>query len=343
MAHLTPKENYLRIGRHEQAEYIPSLIPFRDRILPTYPIGLFAMQFGQDTLESGWEQPYGEWQDFWGATFINYDGFPAALPKPGHFPLKDIRHWDKFIQRPEVSNINLAEMANEELSHVNRTQLALTSDVGFQPFQQLVALMGFTEALCALEEEPEAVKEMLNYMADWYVPLIRANLHYWQPDIVTIADDTAAKYQPLFSLKTFRDIFLPIYSKLLSPAHEIGALIDYHNCGKCELFLPDMLKLGISYWNPCELDNNLFGIKMEHGRDLTLSGCWYYDVQPKDPQEKVRFLVDEYLDTFARDGGLIAMAFAGPLDMSIEDAPVWKKVNYWICDELYNYGTKILA
>ena len=40
------------------------------------------------------------------------------------------------------------------------------------PFQQLIAFMGFTEGLIAMHEEPEAVKELLHYMADFYVPII---------------------------------------------------------------------------------------------------------------------------------------------------------------------------
>jgi len=341
MALLTPKENYLRVGRHEIPEYVPTLIPFRDHGLATYPAGLLAMQFGQDELVAGWRQPEGEWKDFWGATFIFYDGFPAGLPKPGTFPLKDIRRWYDIVKWPSIPDLDLYQMSREELSNIDRTQLAVTCDVGMQPFQQLVALMGFTEALCALEEEPEAVKEMLNYMADWYVPIIQKNLEYWRPDIVTIADDTAAKFHTFFSVECFRDIFKPIYGRLLAPARNMGALIDYHNCGKCESFIPDAIDLGANYWNPCELDNNLFGVKKAFGNQLVLNGCWYYDIKPTDSEERVRSSVDEYLNTFAKDGGLIAMAFAGNLDMSVEESPKWKKVNYWICDELYKYGTEM--
>jgi hypothetical protein len=338
---LTPKENYLRVGRHEIPEYVPSLIPFRDRSLATFPAGLFAQQFGQNELKTGWVQPYGQWKDFWGANFILNEGFPAGLPKPGAFVFDDIRHWDRYLRWPRIPRMDFGQMSREELSQIDRSRVAVTCDVGMQPFQQLVALMGFTEALCALAEEPESVKEFLNYLADWYVPLIERTVAYWRPDIVTIADDTAAKFHPFFSLDTFRDIFKPIYRKLLEPVLAYGALIDYHNCGKCEMFIPDMLDLGVNYWNPCELENNLFAVKMQYGDQIALNGCWYYDVRPEDPQDKVRYLVREYLDTFARGGGLIAMAFAGNLDMAEEDAPRWKKVNYWIYDELYSYGTQI--
>jgi len=193
MATLTPKENYLRIGRHEIPEWIPTMMPYKDHGAATKGAGLFAMGIGQGEYRTGWTQPKGEWKDFWGASYIWEEGVIAGLPKPNTWVIHDITKWADVLQKPVVPDLDWEAMAKAELDEIDRSQLAVTCDLGMQPFQNLVALMGFTETLCALYEEPEAVKELLEYLTDWWVPMIELEIKYWKPDIVTMADDTAAK------------------------------------------------------------------------------------------------------------------------------------------------------
>jgi hypothetical protein len=341
MAKLTPKENYLRVGRGEIPEYVPGFMPYKDHGASTAHGGAFIMGVGQARLQTGWQQPHGEWQDIWGANYIFENGMNAGLPKPGAFILDDVTKWEKVIKKPDISGYDFAGEAQKELAGVDRSQVAFTTDIGFQPFQQLVAFMGFNETLCAMFEEPEAVKDLLDFMADFYVEANIKILDAWKPDIVTMADDTAAKAQPFFSVQMYRDIFKPVYAKVTKPARDRGILVDFHNCGHCEAFVDDMVDWGVNYWNPCEDSNDLVAIRKRHGAKITLQGGWNYSVKLDDSESTVRGYVREYLDKYAKDGGFIAFAFAGNFMAGPEEMAKWGPINNWLQDELYSYGEAI--
>jgi uroporphyrinogen-III decarboxylase len=244
------------------------------------------------------------------------------------------------IKHPVV-DLDFAAAAKSELDKVDRNQAAFTCDLGFQPFQQLVAFMGFTETLCFMYEEPDAVKDLLNFMADWYVPLIEKILDHWKPDIVTMADDTAAQANPFFSVEMYRDIFKPIYRRITKPAIDRGVLVDFHNCGRCEPFVPEMVDLGVNYWNPCQLENDLVAIQKRFGNKIVITGGWDYSIKLSDTEETVRGYVRQYLDKYARNGGFIAAAFAGDFMGGPDAMAAWGPINNWLADEIYTYGEAI--
>jgi hypothetical protein len=341
MAKLTPKENYLRLGRGEIPEYVPAFMPYKDHGPTVAHGGAFIMGIGQGELKTGWEQPHGEWDDIWGAHYIWEQIMNAGLPKPGAFILDDITKWETVVKKPDVSGYDFAAAAQEELAKVDRTQMAFACDLGYQPFQQLVAFMGFTETLCALFEEPQAVKDLLDYMADFYVEVGTKILDHWKPDIVTMADDTAAKANPFFSVEMYKDIFKPVYDKITKPARERGVLVDFHNCGHCEAFVDDMVDFGVNYWNPCESTNDLSAIQARHGNKIVLMGGWDYNITLEDSEETVRGYVRQYLDRYAKNGGFIASAFAGNFMAGPEEMAKWMTINGWLQDELYAYGEAI--
>jgi hypothetical protein len=156
-----------------------------------------------------------------------------------------------------------------------------------------------------------------------------------------MADDTAAKANPFFSVEMYKDIFKPVYDKVTKPARDRGILVDFHNCGHCEAFVDDMVDFGVNYWNPCESSNNLAAIQQRHGNKIVLMGGWDYNITLEDSEETVRGYVRQYLDRYARNGGFIASAFAGNFMSGPEEMAKWGPVNGWIQDELYTYGEAV--
>jgi hypothetical protein len=341
MATLTAKENYLRLGRREIPEWVPTFMPYKDHGPATAAGGAFIMGIGQGELKPGWTQPHGDWKDLWGANYTWEEGTLAGLPKPNAFILEDPSQWERVIKHPVVPDFDWAAAAKAELDKVDRSQVAFCCDLGFQPFQQLVAFMGFTETLCAFYEEPEAIKALLNYLADWYVPVIEKVLDYWKPDIVTMADDTAARQHPFFSVQMYKEFFKPIYRRITKPALDRGVFVDFHNCGRCEDFVDDMVDIGVNFWNPCQIENDLVAVQRKHGNRIAIQGGWDYDVKLSDSESTVRGYVRDYLDKYAKNGGFIAFAMAGDFMSGPEEMAKWGPINGWLSDELYTYGTAI--
>jgi hypothetical protein len=265
----------------------------------------------------------------------------AGLPKPGHFILSDVTKWDKVVKHPayhdDFFTTDWEAMAKEDLSEIDRSQYGVTSNVGFGPFTTLISYMGFTEGLCALLEEPDAVKEMLNYICDYYTPIIERTIEFYKPDVVSMFDDTASKYAPFFSVEVYRDIFKPIYARISKVAQDRGIPIQFHNCGRAEDFVADMIDFGVRFWDPAQQSNDLLKVKEDFKGQIAVCGGFDF-VPPADrdaTEDEVRSYVRSVLDKFAPGGGY---AFCGGIIGPASKSEITMKLNGWIQDEVVVYG-----
>ncbi|MCL1802317.1 MAG: hypothetical protein FWG30_01565 [Eubacteriaceae bacterium] len=345
MAKITAKENYLRLGRGEIPEWIPGFMPYKDHGPSTAMAGPLTMWVGQSDLKPRWMQPREAWKDFWGATYIvgpEDTGF-AGIPDVANPVLKDITKWREVIKKPDMPNLDWESMSKTELEGINRDEVALSCSIGMQPFEQLVALTGFNDALIYMYEEPEEVIELLNFMTDWYVPILENIVKYYRPDVMAIADDSAARYAPFFSVDMYRKIFKPIYTRITKPATDTGAFIDFHNCGKCDVFIGDMLDFGVRYWNPAQPENDFEFLKSTYGNRITISGGWYAPhLSIESSEEEVRQAVRDHINKLGKGGGYIffgGISNPNSCAMGVAPSPEMQKINGWIADELYEYGS----
>jgi hypothetical protein len=341
MSVLTAKENYLRVGRGQIPEWVPGFMPYKDHGPATIPAGPFNITSGQAEMVSGWTQPHGDWKDLWGANYTWEPLTNAGLPKPNAAILHDISDWQKVIKHPAVPQSDWAAMAKAELDKIDRSQTAVAGELGFQPFQQLVAFMGFEEGLIALYEDPDACSDLLNYMADWYIPRIQTTLDFWKPDVMSMGDDTASAANPFFSLEIYRKVFKPIYMRITKPIRDRGVLINFHNCGRSEDFVGEMIDVGANYWNPCQESNDLVAVQKKYGNKIALTGGWDYKINLTDSESTVRGYMREYLDKYAKNGAFSSFAMAGDFFGGPEEFAKWGPINNWLNDELYEYGTAI--
>ena len=307
MTDWTPKENFMAVLGGE----IPQSVP-------RYNMGMKTMNGRETTRGVGPSilrkmdshmSPKGG-KDIWGVSYVANEetGF-ASIPEPNNFILDDITKWRDIVKAPEIDlDIDWEAMAKKDMedAEIDRNVTAVYSSAMLMPFQQLVAFMGFSEGLCALYEEPEEVKALLNYMTDFYVPIIEKTIEYYKPDCYYMLDDTASRYSTFFSKEIYQDIFRPIYDRLAAPANERGLPIGFHNCGRCETFLDEMVGFGVKWWDPAQHDNDLLGIKEKYGRDLVITGGWEVQLMPSWPDvsdDEVRQTVYDTVDKLAPGGG----------------------------------------
>jgi uroporphyrinogen-III decarboxylase len=208
--------------------------------------------------------------------------------------------------------------------------------IGLMPFQQFIAFMGFTNGLMAMVEEPEAVKELLHFMTDVYMPVVQAAVDYYEPDMLYLLDDTATNLNPFISTAMFRDILKPVYKRLTQPAVDRGIPIQFHNCGRCEDFIDDMLDIGTTIWDPAQVTNDLAAIKNKYGRRFAMAGGFWMPVRAWADyrEDEVRQAVRDCIDRYAPGGGFL---FAGGVG-GIGADPAAMTVNGWVQEEAYRYG-----
>jgi hypothetical protein len=281
--------------------------------------------------------------DLWG---VPYESVPQvggfSLPKPGVFILKDIRKWRDVIKIPErLTTMDWKAVAEDALKKLpySRDTVSLwygPSGLGF--FMSLMGLMGFTEGLCAMFEEPDAVKELFDYMHQFYLGICEQVIDIINPDVLSLADDTAAERAPFISREMYREYLIPLYDDYARFARNRGIPIDMHNCGKSGVFFEDLTRIGVSAWEPVQLSNDIKAIQKKMGRQLVIGGGWEgrgrlteADVTDEEIRESARVC----LDTYARDGGFMFAAAYTPGGLNDERTAHWNAV---LQKEVYDYG-----
>jgi hypothetical protein len=278
--------------------------------------------------------------DPWGVPFVtNEETGYAAIPRTHDFILTDITKWRDVIKMPNMEDIDweLAAQRDREKFKPDPEQTVFTISGYADLFQQFIGMMGFTEGLCAMYEEPDSVKELFDYMSDFYLTIAKNTIDYSKPDMVGLTDDTATANDPFVSMDMFRELLKPFYKKELQPALDRGIPVEIHNCGRCEDQIEDWFDLGVIGWNPAQTMNDLEGIKAKYGNKLFLCGCWDSSGpvgQADATEEFVREQVRETINKFAKGGGFV---FWGSVYGPAGDEYTINKKR-WLTEEVETYG-----
>jgi uroporphyrinogen-III decarboxylase len=269
---LSAKENFLRVLRGEDPEFIP-----------VYTMGM--IRGGEATASDTIISPDFLMQfitnpdhiDIWGVKYIPVEeANGAVIPDNTQFILNDIRNWRDVIKAPDISQIDWEKMYREELKskNIDRSQTAVLMNVMGSYFQNLMAFMGFMNGLCAYYEEPDEVHALYEYLSDFYYEVAVNYMDVSKPDVVSLFDDSAAWGNPFISRDMFREFLLPHYARLTKLAVDRGIPVSFHNCGLCEIFIDDYVDIGVTMWDPAQTCNDLAGIKKKYGKKLVIAGGW---------------------------------------------------------------------
>jgi hypothetical protein len=302
---LTPKENLMRMLHGQIPEWLPrySIFYLIDPEIPEAPANFWY----RPGILNGERATGGK--DIWGVQYVPTESTGgAALPKPGEFILKDIRKWRDVIKNPDTSGWDWETLATKDLKalNVNRKETAVSFSACFGYFQTLCNFMGFTEGMIAMHEEPEEVKALIQYLADFFVMVEEKMIDYVQPDIIQLFDDTAAERAPFISPEMYREFLLPHYDRHARFGRDRGIPVAMHNCGHSEAFFEDLTRIGVVQWDPVQLSNDIHGIQARYGRNLVLCGGWEGRgrlLEDDVTEEELRQSVRDAMDQYGQNGG----------------------------------------
>ncbi len=292
---ITPKENYLRMLNREIPEYVPSSYdPYRNMVSEelltpnSAPEGIYISSFGVEYV---------------GCESMNM----GAMPNPNKILCPDITQWDKYIKKPDVSDRDWEGYYKAQESKWDRVNKALGVGGG-DYWLTAVSFLGMQNTVLAMYEEPDALKEMLEYVSDFYIEVLKQQIYYTHPDILSMMDDDAAYLNPFFSLEMYREFFKPLQQRHIDVAHDNGMLVVRHDCGRCEPFVDDWVQMDVRAWGPAQVTNDLKGIKAKYGNKIAIDGGW--DTQGElgrgdVPIPKLKDALAEYVDTLAPGGGFV--------------------------------------
>lgn len=337
MAQRTMKEMYLGMLRGEEPDYLLQYSYGRNPYSTRDPasVGCFPSILRETRNRTG--------RDIWGVPYVaNRESGFAMLPEPGNFILKDITKWRDVIKAPDYSDIDWEALAKRDLSNLaesgfDRSRSAVAFGLHNGYFQALMAFMGFVEGLCAIQEEPEEVYALFDYLCTFYEGVAERCIDYYKPDILQLTDDIAAWAMPFVSPEQYRTLIKPFQVRDAAFGNERGLPIAMHCCGKCEMFVEDWVGFGVRLWDPPQTSNDLSAIQEKYGNQIILEGGFdaVGDLMSADcTEERFKAAVREAIDRFATDHLFVFnhWLYGDPDNSAFNDR------NRWMTEVVEDYG-----
>ena len=207
-------------------------------------------------------------------------------------------------------------------------------------FERLWSLRGMENALTDFYLYPDEVHRLFDALTNFYCRVIERLAKEWQADAIFISDDIGMQTGPFFSLEIFREFFKPYYKRLFDTAHANGMHFWLHACGNIELFIPELIEIGLDVLHPIQkYTMSEQRIAEQYGNDICI---WAgFDVQrtipygtPEDVRNEVRFMLDTYKN---KNGRLIMTLGNG----ATSDTPIESLKALF--EETIEYSKKVYA
>lgn len=294
---LTKKENYRLALKHDPNQ---QWVPFSNDCCQMMSVSVLQEKppFGQNGT------------DWYGGSWL-WDGMCF-----GHAPdvrqepiVKDITRWRDYVHFPDVESLDWEAAAARDTAQLDRENCHIRYTMDMGPFERANNLLGYTEAFMAMAEEPEAYKELIDAIADFKIQLLHKILPLYRPDEVMFHDDLGTSIGPMISLDMYREILKPAHKRIIDTVHSYGVLYNHHSCGKMELFIDDLIEIGVDLINPIQRINDWKSIAEKYGDKVVFDvGCGNND-RPELTTEDIHEEVHTLIDTFGPTHGLIINSF----------------------------------
>ncbi|MBK5243874.1 MAG: uroporphyrinogen decarboxylase [Eubacteriaceae bacterium] len=212
----------------------------------------------------------------WGITFDwpadQIGSFP--MHDDEHKVLKDITNWKESVKAPSVFYTDEEWAAAEaHAKSVDRNDKFVTAFCAPGIFEMTHHLMSMEDALMALYEEPEAMKELIDYVVEYELAYAAEVVKHIHPDALFHHDDWGSQRSSFISPAMFDEFILPAYKKVYGFWKANGVeLIVHHSDSYAANLVPEMLDMGIDIWQGVMTTNNVPELIKQFGGKITFMG-----------------------------------------------------------------------
>ena len=304
----------LRAYRHENPEWVPN--GFTDI----------------DIWDSFGERYFGEGSgdDWFGVNWTYTPELHSQTETPGQEIIEDLENWQEKIHFPELSSYNWTDIAAQATAHWDRENKVTLCMLLNGPFERMMSLMGFENAVCAFLETPDEVHELFEAVTKHKCRYLKILKEYFDFDIIAFHDDWGNNQNMFFSMDMWREFIKPCIKKVVDCTHELGMIFEMHSCGYIKPTVAELVELGIDSIQPLQYCNDVPELKEKYGRQILLSGGFNTQgvlERPGAAEAEIRAEVRRAIDALAPEGGYCALV---PI---IDD---W--VRGIVIDEVTRYG-----
>lgn len=136
-------------------------------------------------------------------------------------------------------------------------------------------IVGTERILYALSDDPEWCMDIFSHLLEVNLSLLEM---VWDAgyefDSIFWWDDMGYKHSQFFSLRMYRNLLKPFHQRAIDWAHAKGIKAHLHSCGDINVFIPDLVGMGLDALNPLEVKAGMdpIHLKQTFGKDLVLHG-----------------------------------------------------------------------
>jgi uroporphyrinogen decarboxylase len=201
-----------------------------------------------------------------------------SMPMYLEWPVKNRKDWEELKARLDPTDPRRypKEWSNEYVQHLQGAEFPVSLWVGGF-FNLGRSFMGTVPFVSAFYNDPEMVRDMMDFQATFIVESIRNAVETLRSaiDVFGISEDMAYKHGPHVSPKLFRELILPGYKKVTSflKRNEIDTIfIDTD--GNPNALIPLLLEGGVNGLLPLEVTAGVDAVSLrkEYGTSLKLCG-----------------------------------------------------------------------
>jgi hypothetical protein len=215
-------------------------------------------------------------KDSWGVTRAWPANVPGAFPvhDAAHKVLKDIAKWEKVVKAPTLDYPQSEwDKYKPAIDEVDKNEVFVTLFGAPGIFEQIHYLMGMDDSLIAFYEEPEAMKELIDYVTEWKLGYAKLLCDNFAPEVIFQHDDWGSHRSSFLSPAMFEEFFLEPYKKWYGYYKERGVqLVVHHNDAYSANLVPFMIEMKIDIWQGCVSTNNVPELIKKYGGKISFMG-----------------------------------------------------------------------
>ena len=143
------------------------------------------------------------------------------------------------------------------------------------PFWQLREWLGFENLCVLLHDDPDFVREMVDFWQRFVSGLLGRILPHYLPDFIKVSEDMAYKEKPMIGPEMVRRFLLPCWKAWADQARGAGVpVFEVDSDGHVGLLLPLFIEGGFNCNSPMEVaaGNDLPAYRRQYGRRMAYRG-----------------------------------------------------------------------
>ncbi len=221
--------------------------------------------------------------------------------------ITDLASLERYTaQAPEPADMAFAACAEVFARRAAETQLCRVFQVG-GVYSHSEASMNLEGLSIALYEQPELVRRMFQWQADFVVATLELLLPRYEVDFVLYGDDMAFKTGTFMSPAHFREFLWPHLKRICDTVKRFGLPIVLHSDGNLLEIMDDLLAAGFVGIHPMEnLAMDIVAVHEKYGDRLCCIGNLDVDLIDRCPVEQVEAEVRRLLRSLGRRGYIFA-------------------------------------